>query len=143
MSKLNAEDRWLIALDIDGTLVHDDGYLSPAVVKEVQRVRDLGHLVVVATGRSAANAFPVIREIGILDGHALDDRADRNLVDAPGVDRQVERQGHVEGVVPVQLGRAHLLERANKPGAGGREVAFHGGRITQEGPMARGEAGLR
>ncbi len=71
MSKLNAEDRWLIALDIDGTLVHDDGYLSPAVVKEVQRVRDLGHLVVVATGRSAANAFPVIREIGILDGHAV------------------------------------------------------------------------
>lgn len=61
----------MIALDIDGTLVHDDGYLSPAVVQEVQRVRDLGHLVVVATGRSAANAFPVIKDIGILDGHAV------------------------------------------------------------------------
>lgn len=71
MNKLNPEDRWLIALDIDGTLVHDDGYLSPAVVQEVQRVRDLGHLVVVATGRSAANAFPVIKDIGILEGHAV------------------------------------------------------------------------
>jgi len=65
------QDRWLIAIDIDGTLVHDDGYLSPAVVKEVQRVRDLGHIVVVATGRSAANGFPVIRDVGIQDGFAV------------------------------------------------------------------------
>jgi HAD superfamily hydrolase (TIGR01484 family) len=70
MSITHPDQRWLIALDIDGTLVHDDGYLSPAVVREVQRVRDLGHLVVVATGRSAANAYPVIRDVGIADGHA-------------------------------------------------------------------------
>lgn len=68
---LNPEDRWLIAIDIDGTLVHDDGYLSPAVVEEVQRVRDLGHLVIVATGRSAANAFPVIRDVGFTSGPAV------------------------------------------------------------------------
>jgi hydroxymethylpyrimidine pyrophosphatase-like HAD family hydrolase len=30
-------------LDIDGTLVHDDGYLSPEVAKEVKRVKELGH----------------------------------------------------------------------------------------------------
>jgi Cof subfamily protein (haloacid dehalogenase superfamily) len=71
MSITHPDQRWLIALDIDGTLVHDDGYLSPAVVREVQRVRDLGHLVVVATGRSAANAYPVIRDVGIADGHAV------------------------------------------------------------------------
>jgi hypothetical protein len=35
-------ESWLIALDIDGTLVHDDGYLSPEVVKQVQRVKNLG-----------------------------------------------------------------------------------------------------
>jgi Cof subfamily protein (haloacid dehalogenase superfamily) len=68
---LAAEDRWLIAIDIDGTLVHDDGYLSPAVVKEVQRVRELGHHIVVATGRSAANAIPVIQQLGFEHGPAV------------------------------------------------------------------------
>ncbi|MEI7419848.1 MAG: HAD family hydrolase [Actinomycetes bacterium] len=62
---------WLIAIDIDGTLVHDDGFLSPAVIKEVQRVRDLGHHVVVATGRAAANAIPVVKDIGFEDGYVV------------------------------------------------------------------------
>ena len=65
------DDRWLIAIDIDGTLVHDDGYLSPAVIEQVQRVRALGHEVIVATGRSAANAIPVIREVGIQHGYSV------------------------------------------------------------------------
>ncbi|MEN9603968.1 MAG: hypothetical protein RL545_657, partial [Actinomycetota bacterium] len=65
---LTPDQRWLIALDIDGTLVHDDGYLSPRVAAEVKRVQDLGHLVVVATGRSAVNAIGVTKEIGLLDG---------------------------------------------------------------------------
>jgi Cof subfamily protein (haloacid dehalogenase superfamily) len=58
----------LIGLDIDGTLVHDDGYLSPEVVKEVQRVKQLGHEVIIATGRAAANAVPVVRDLGIKEG---------------------------------------------------------------------------
>ena len=62
---------WMIAIDIDGTLVHDDGFLSPAVIKEVQRVRELGHHVVVATGRAAANAIPVVRDVGIEEGQML------------------------------------------------------------------------
>ncbi len=68
---LTADQRWLIALDIDGTLVHDDGYLSPRVAAEVKRVQDLGHLVVVATGRSAVNAIGVTKEIGLLDGKLI------------------------------------------------------------------------
>ena len=71
MQKATGDDRWLVAIDIDGTLVHDDGFLSPAVVKEVQRVRELGHQVVVATGRSASNAIPVIRDLGIDAGLAV------------------------------------------------------------------------
>ena len=63
--------KWLIGLDIDGTLVHDDGYLSDRVVEQVQRVRSLGHEVFVATGRAAANAFPVIKDLGISQGHAV------------------------------------------------------------------------
>ncbi len=68
---LAPEERWLIAIDIDGTLVHDDGYLSPAVVEQVKRVRDLGHHIVVATGRSAANAIPVIQQLGFEHGPAV------------------------------------------------------------------------
>ena len=63
--------KWLIALDIDGTLVHDDGYLSDRVVEQVNRVRSLGHEVFVATGRAASNAYPVIKQLGIDRGHAV------------------------------------------------------------------------
>ena len=68
---VSGDQRWLIALDIDGTLVHDDGYLSPRVAAEVKRVQDLGHLVVVATGRSAVNAIGVTKEIGLMDGKLI------------------------------------------------------------------------
>ena len=65
------QEPWLIAIDIDGTLVHDDGFLAPEVIREVTRVRDLGHHVVVATGRAAANAFPVVKDVGIEVGHVV------------------------------------------------------------------------
>ncbi len=65
---ISPNDRWLIGLDIDGTLVHDDGFLSPEVIKEVQRVKNLGHEVIIATGRSAPNAVPVVRDLGIEQG---------------------------------------------------------------------------
>ena len=65
------EDKWLIGLDIDGTLVHDDGFLSDAVVEQVQRVRSLGHEVFIATGRAAGNAYPVIKDLGIDNSHAV------------------------------------------------------------------------
>jgi 5-amino-6-(5-phospho-D-ribitylamino)uracil phosphatase len=71
MPNLSPSDRWLIGLDIDGTLVHDDGYLSPVVAKEVKRVKDLGHEVIIATGRAAANAVPVVRELGFEQGFVV------------------------------------------------------------------------
>jgi Cof subfamily protein (haloacid dehalogenase superfamily) len=71
MKTVTGDDRWLIAIDIDGTLVHDDGYLSPAVVKEVNRVREMGHEVIIATGRSAANAIPVIKDVGFGSGRGV------------------------------------------------------------------------
>ena len=71
MPSLSPNDRWLIGLDIDGTLVHDDGYLSPEVVREVKRVKDLGHEVIIATGRAAANAVPVVRDLGFEQGFVV------------------------------------------------------------------------
>lgn len=71
MTSLSPSDRWLIGLDIDGTLVHDDGHLSPEVVREVKRVKELGHEVIIATGRAAANAVPVARDLGFEQGFII------------------------------------------------------------------------
>jgi 5-amino-6-(5-phospho-D-ribitylamino)uracil phosphatase len=71
MPAISPDQRWLIGLDIDGTLVHDDGYLSPEVVKEVKRVKDLGHEVIIATGRAAANAVPVVKDLGFEQGYVV------------------------------------------------------------------------
>jgi Cof subfamily protein (haloacid dehalogenase superfamily) len=43
---------WLIGLDIDGTILLPDETMSPGVVDAVARVRDAGHEVMLATGRS-------------------------------------------------------------------------------------------
>ncbi|MBS1897298.1 MAG: HAD family phosphatase [Actinobacteria bacterium] len=43
---------WLIALDIDGTILLQDETMSPGVVDTVARARDAGHEVMLATGRS-------------------------------------------------------------------------------------------
>jgi 5-amino-6-(5-phospho-D-ribitylamino)uracil phosphatase len=60
------EDRpWLIALDIDGTLLHGDGSISEAVIDQVRRLDEAGHQVMLATGRSSAATIPVLEHLGI------------------------------------------------------------------------------
>jgi 5-amino-6-(5-phospho-D-ribitylamino)uracil phosphatase len=56
---------WLIALDIDGTVLQEDGTLSAVVVDEIRRVRDDGHEVMLATGRSVSMTLPIIDRLGI------------------------------------------------------------------------------
>ncbi|KJL32193.1 HAD family hydrolase [Microbacterium azadirachtae] len=43
---------WLVALDIDGTILLQDETMSPGVVDAVGRARDAGNEVMLATGRS-------------------------------------------------------------------------------------------
>lgn len=43
---------WLIGLDVDGTILLEDETFSPGVPDAVARVRDAGHEVTIATGRS-------------------------------------------------------------------------------------------
>lgn len=45
-------DTLLIALDIDGTILLEDGSFSPGIVDAVRDARDAGHEVMLATGRS-------------------------------------------------------------------------------------------
>jgi Cof subfamily protein (haloacid dehalogenase superfamily) len=57
--------RWLIALDIDGTIVSKRGDVDESVKKEIRRVADLGHEVTLATGRSVSDTFPILNQLGI------------------------------------------------------------------------------
>lgn len=63
LSGTRAEHAWLVALDIDGTVLHEDGTLSEKVVREVRRVRDDGHEVTLATGRSVSMTLPVLEQL--------------------------------------------------------------------------------
>lgn len=58
-------DRWLVALDIDGTTVREDDSLSARVADAVRAVVDAGHLVVLATGRSQSTTVGLAERIGI------------------------------------------------------------------------------
>lgn len=58
-------DRWFVALDIDGTVLREDGTLNAPVIEAVQKVRDAGHEVTLATGRSVAMTLPILDRLGI------------------------------------------------------------------------------
>ncbi|MHB1472622.1 MAG: HAD family hydrolase [Dermatophilaceae bacterium] len=61
----------LIALDLDGTTIHHDGSMSPAVRQAVGEVADAGFHVVVATGRAILAAMPIIADLGLENGFAI------------------------------------------------------------------------
>jgi 5-amino-6-(5-phospho-D-ribitylamino)uracil phosphatase len=55
---------WLVALDIDGNLLHEGGSISDAVIEQVRRLDGAGHQVMLATGRSFAATIPVLSTSG-------------------------------------------------------------------------------
>lgn len=65
MTSAPRTDTKLIALDIDGTVLHEDGTLPDEVVEQVHRLRDAGHEVMLATGRSVAMTLPVLDRLDI------------------------------------------------------------------------------
>lgn len=66
-----ATDTYLVALDVDGTVMDATGRISPAVVDAITAVRERGHHVVVATGRSAISAVPIAQLLGLTHGPAV------------------------------------------------------------------------
>ncbi len=61
----------LIALDIDGTVMREDGVITDEVIAAVRNARDLGHEVMLATGRSVAMTLPVLDRLGITPRHVV------------------------------------------------------------------------
>jgi len=56
---------WLIAIDIDGTMVSDYGVMNPWTKREVARLVADGHKVTIATGRSVPMTLSVVADLGI------------------------------------------------------------------------------
>ncbi len=54
----------IIFMDIDGTLVNDKGIIPESAKLGIQKARRNGHLVFICTGRSKAEIFPEILEVG-------------------------------------------------------------------------------
>ncbi len=54
----------IIFMDIDGTLVNDHGIIPDSAKHAVRQARENGHLVFICTGRSKAELFPEILEVG-------------------------------------------------------------------------------
>ncbi|TFD81978.1 HAD family hydrolase [Cryobacterium fucosi] len=64
-SKGTTDAPWLVALDIDGTTMHEDGTISERVLDQVRRLDAAGHEIMLATGRSAATTLPVLDRLEI------------------------------------------------------------------------------
>lgn len=63
--------QYLVALDVDGTLVDHDGFMSPQVKEAASAVVAAGHHVVIATGRSRGATLPVCEQLGLTSGFAV------------------------------------------------------------------------
>jgi len=90
-SELNTTfDRYLVALDVDGTLVDHDGIMSDAVRTTTRAVVDAGHEVIIATGRSLGAVLPIVEMIGLVRGYAVCSNGGVTLRLDPALDRGYE-----------------------------------------------------
>ena len=65
VSQVAAEDRWLVALDVDGTLLTHRGEVAQEVIDAVHAAAARGHEVMLATGRSRVETIPILRQLDI------------------------------------------------------------------------------
>ncbi len=56
----------LVALDVDGTILHHDGHLSDRVVAAVRALADTQAHVLIATGRSVLATLPVLTSLELM-----------------------------------------------------------------------------
>ncbi len=57
----------LVALDVDGTILHHDGHLSDRVRQSVRDLAAAGACVMIATGRSVIATLPVLHQLGLVE----------------------------------------------------------------------------
>ncbi|WP_022902401.1 HAD family hydrolase [Curtobacterium sp. B8] len=57
--------RWLVALDIDGTTMRENGVITDTVIAAVRDAEAAGHEVMLSTGRSESMTVPLLETLGI------------------------------------------------------------------------------
>jgi 5-amino-6-(5-phospho-D-ribitylamino)uracil phosphatase len=57
--------RWLVALDVDGTTMREDGVVTETVVSALRDAEAAGHEVMLSTGRSEGMTVPLLETLGI------------------------------------------------------------------------------
>ena len=63
---MHTAEHLLIALDVDGTILHHDGHLTPGVADAIRALDELPQVtVVIATGRSVVATLPVMEALGL------------------------------------------------------------------------------
>ncbi|GAB2696808.1 HAD family hydrolase [Thalassiella azotivora] len=60
-----------MALDVDGTIIDFDEFMSDTVRDAVRAVADCGVHVVISTGRSLVATLPILDRLGLVDGYAV------------------------------------------------------------------------
>ncbi|MDJ0316698.1 MULTISPECIES: HAD family hydrolase [Arthrobacter] len=66
-----ATQNFLVALDVDGTLVDHDGVMTDTVRHAARAVVAAGHEVIISTGRSLGAVLPVLELLGLVRGYAV------------------------------------------------------------------------
>ena len=56
-------EKYLIAIDLDGTLRHDDGHISEYSINTIKKLKEKGHIVVTATARPHNHALQVNNDV--------------------------------------------------------------------------------
>src|SRR5688572_18401509 len=59
------QPRYLLAVDMDGTLLRDDKTVAPEDAAAIRRAAAHGIAVTIATGRLTTGALPIARELGL------------------------------------------------------------------------------
>ena len=62
------DERLLVALDVDGTILDIEGRMSERMMTSLARLRAHGVRVVISTGRGIQAALPVAHRVGLTDG---------------------------------------------------------------------------
>lgn len=105
-------ERWLVALDVDGTILHEDDTLTDAVRSAVASAQAAGHEVTLATGRSWESSWQVLEKIGLTPEYVVCANGALIMQRDPSEPRGY-RRAHVETFDPAPVLdriRGHLPE---------------------------------
>ncbi|WP_252311197.1 HAD-IIB family hydrolase [Sinobaca sp. H24] len=60
-----------IAIDMDGTLLHEDGYVTKENASALKKLQEKGDKVVIATGRGMPDVQRLLNEVNVKNRTAL------------------------------------------------------------------------